>query len=147
MIQLRRIEKQDAPQVVDFAIEGLRAELYPMHVDQLKVEQVVATFCHPHPDRFQLAAFDGSRMVAGIAAAVMPMLFFERCEAHIVMFRSVRPGAGVMLLRALRRWVAKDMRIRRVVWPMEFHTDERTLRLARVCGFDSQMALCVHYKG
>lgn len=147
MIRLRRIEPNDVRQVADFAIYGLRAELYPMHVDRQKVEGMVQTFCQPHPDRFQLAAFDGQRMVAGIAVAVTPMLFFERCEAHIVMFRSVLPGAGVMLLRALRRWVAKDMRIRRVVWPMEFHTDERTLRLARVCGFDSQMALCVHYKG
>lgn len=147
MTRLRRIEIEDADQVAEFAIEGLRAELYPMHVDRHKVRAVVETFCQPSPDRFQLAAFDGGRMVAGIAAAVIPMLFFERCEAQIVMFRSVKPGAGVMLLRALRRWVAKDMRVRRVVWPMEFHTDERTLRLARVCGFDSQMALCVHYKG
>lgn len=137
----------DLAKAKPFVVAGLRVDKYPLHLDHGKVDAVLRTFCEPHPDRFQLAAFRGDAIVAGIAAAVMPMLWFQRCEAHVVMCRSVYPGAGVRLLHALKAWVDADMRIRRIVWPMEFDADARTLRLASLCGFQHQMTLCASYKG
>ena len=144
--RFRRIAAGDVGQVADYAIEGMKPGLYPLHVDRPKVVAVVKGFIEPSHDRFQLAAFVGDTMVGGIAAVVMPLLFFQRCEAHVVMCRATLPGVGLRLLRTLRRWADADMRIRRVVWPMEFHADPRIAKLAARAGFDNQLTVATYYK-
>lgn len=146
-ISYRRINPEDVGQVVQFAIDGMRPDLYPLHLCRAKVRSVVEAFIEPNRDRFQLAAFEGDRMVGGIAAAVMPLLFFERHEAHVVLCRATSPGAGIRLLRALKAWADEDMRIRRVVWPMEFHADPRIAQLAARAGFKNTLTVCSYYKG
>lgn len=146
-MEFRRIQAADVDAVAAFVIEGMRPELYPLHLDRAKVRAVVEAFIEPSRDQFQLAAFDGDRMVGGIAAVVMPMLFFERHEAHVVLCRATTPGAGRRLLRELRGWADADMRIRRVVWPMEFHADPRIQLLAARVGFKNTLTVCTYYKG
>jgi len=146
LIELRRLRADEIEQLADFAIEGIRPELYPLHLDRAKVRAVVQAFIEPHQDRFQLAAFDGDRVVGAVAAAVMPMLWFERCEAHVILCRAIAPGTGRKLLGALKHWANQDMRIRRVIWPMEFHADERIAKLAKRAGFDNTLTVCSYYK-
>jgi hypothetical protein len=145
-VNFRRITSRDIEVVASYAIEGMQPGLYPLHVDRAKVRAVIGAFVEPSHDNFQLAAFVGDKMVGGIAAAVMPLLFFERCEAHVVMCRATLPGAGLRLLRALRQWADADMRIRRVVWPIEFHADPRIAKMAARAGFSNQLTVATYYK-
>lgn len=145
-LRFRRIDQGDIGAVAAFAIEGMKAEMYALHIDRAKVVGVIERFIAPSHDRFQLAAFDGARMVGAIAAVVMPMLFFERSEAHVVLCRATAAGAGRRLLRELLRWFKADMRIRRLVWAMEFHADPRIARMAARMGFDNALTVCSAYK-
>jgi hypothetical protein len=134
-------------QVADFAIEGMRCDLYPgLRLQRAKVDHVVQHFGASQSDFHQIAV-DGGRVVAALAAAVSDMLFFERSEAHVVMCRSVMPGVGRKLIAALRAWADADMRIRRVQFPQEFHADPRARRMLARYGFTQQVTTCVYNKG
>ncbi len=146
-LDLRRIQALDVEAVAAFVIEGMRPELYPLNLGREKVIGVIHAFIEPNRDQFQLAAFEDGQMVGGIAAVAMPMLFFEHHEAHVILCRATKPGAGRRLLRELRAWADSDMRIRRVVWPMEFHADPRIQMVAARAGFKNQLTVCSYYKG
>lgn len=129
-----------------FAIEGMRVDLYPgLELSRLKVEFVTKHFAESFHD-FHMVAFEGGRVVGAIAAAVQEPLFFARAEAHVVMCRAVVPGVGRRLIAALRRWADQDARVRRVLFPQEFHADSRALRLLGRYGFTQQMTTCVFNK-
>lgn len=148
-MKYRRLEVEDMPAVADFAIEGMRAELYPgLRVSRDKVLSVVDHFRRSARD-FHLVAFDERGQVAGaIAALVSEMLFFERCEAVVVMCRSVMPGTSFRLFSALRAWADAQMMVRRVVFPLEFHADPRQAAvLGRRYGFTQSTETCVFEKG
>lgn len=122
-------------------------DLYPsIELSRLKVEFVTKHFAESFQD-FHLAAFEGSRVLGAIAAAVQEPLFFSRAEAHVVMCRAVVPGVGRRLIAALRRWADQDDRVRRVIFPQEFHADPRALRLLARYGFTQRMTTCVFNKG
>lgn len=140
---IRPLQSSEVDAVVDFAIEGMRAETVPMTVSRPKVLAVVNHFAQPNND-FNLLAWDGGHLVAGIAIAATEMLFFERCEAHVVMFRSKAPGVGRVLLRHAMAWCAQDMRIRRVLWSLESDADPRTAKLAERFGFQLQSLGVMH---
>lgn len=145
-MELRRATLDDVAAIADFAIAGMRAELYPgMRVSRAKVEGVIRHFAGT-PAAFQLAAFEGGQVVGAVAAIEAPMLWFERSEAHVVLCRATQPAVIRTLLRELRRWADGQFLVRRVVWPMEFHHDERMPRLAARFGFDNQLQLCSYYK-
>lgn len=86
-------------------------------------------------------------MVGGIAAAVVEMPFFERWEAHVIMCRAVVPGVGRRLIAALRAWADQDFRIKRVLFPQEFHADPRALRMLARYGFKQTVTTAIYYKG
>jgi hypothetical protein len=124
----------------------MRVELYPgLRLSRSKVEGVVRHFVIT-PGAFQLAAFEDGQVVGAVAAMATEMLWFERCEAHVVLCRATRPHVIRTLLRELRRWADGEFLVRRVVWPTEFHHDERMTRLAARHGFDNQLTLCSYYK-
>lgn len=147
-MEYRRITIEDVPKVSAFAIEGMRVELYPgINLSRLKVEFVTKHFAESWAD-FHLVAFDGAGKVVGaIAAVVSEILFFDRAEAHVVMCRATVPGVGRRLIAALRRWVDTDDRVRRALFPQEFHADPRALKLLARYGFTQQMVTCVFNKG
>ena len=124
----------------------MRPDLYPMLLSLPKINATIRHFSESATD-FHLAAFDGARMVGGIAAAVTPLHWFERCAAHVVMGRAVVPGVGRKLIAALKAWADNDMRIRSVQWPQEFHGDPRICRLLERYGFRQQVTTCIYYKG
>ena len=147
MIEFRRITVADLDEAVAFACEGIRPDLYPtLHLDRHRVRGVMAQFIDPHPDRFHLAAFEDGRIVGGVSAVISPMLWFERCEAHLVMLRATVAGAGRALLKALKEWADADLRVRRVIWPMEFHSNPRVMRLAARYGFTNTLSVACYYK-
>lgn len=147
-MEFRRLrDTDDLEAVADFAIAGMRADLYPgLRVSREKVLAVVE-HCQRSAADFHLVAFDAGRIVAAIAAIKHEMLWFERCEAHVIICRSVAPGAGFRLFAALRRWADEDMMVRRVVFPIEFHADPRQAEvLARRYGFKQRADALVHSK-
>lgn len=145
-MELRALAPCDVQAVARYALDGMRAELYPLEPDVPRIEAVVASFLAPLDDRFGRLALDAGRLVGAIAALVVPMPWFKGDEAHVVMCRATLPGAGVRLIRALREWVDQRDAIRRVIWPMEFHADPRIARLAARAGFDNTLTVCTYYK-
>lgn len=146
-MEYRRITADEVPAVAAFAIEGMRMDLYPgLSVSDLKVAFVIRHFAESWQD-FHLAAFDGTRMVGGIAAAVCEPMFLGGAEAHVVMCRAVVPGVGRRLIAALRKWADTDSRVRRVLFPQEFHADPRALRLLARYGFAQHVTTCIYNKG
>lgn len=146
-MEYRRITADEVPAVAAFAIEGMRADLYPgITLSQIKVAFVTRHFAESWQD-FHLVAFDGGKVVGAIAAAVSDILFFDRAEAHVVMCRAVVPGVGRRLIAALRKWSDSDERVRRVLFPQEFHADPRALKLLARYGFTQHVTTCVYNKG
>lgn len=145
-IDYRRIQPADAAKAAEFAIAGMRPELYPLRLSREKVEGTIQHFMRSTSD-FHLGAFDGPSVVGGIAACVYESPFFERCDATVVMCRAIVPGVGRRLLSALRDWIDGDMRIRRAFFPLEFDADTRMLRLLARYGFGGSQVVCTFHKG
>lgn len=146
-MEYRKLTKADLPEAAAFAIEGMRAEMYPaLRVAPAKVLALVTHFERSGHD-FHLGAWHDGRLVGAIAALSSEMLLHDWCEAHVVMCRAVVPGVGRRLIGALRDWAMADPRIRRVQFPQEFHADPRALRLLARYGFQQRVTTCVLYKG
>lgn len=145
-MEFRRITPSDVEHVINFAMLGMRPERYPLHVSRTRVRAVVEHFVMSQGD-FHLAAFDGGRMVGGIAVLVSQMLWFQRAEAHVVMFFAVVPGVGRRLLREAMRWFRDNAGLRRMHWPLEDDAQvERLTRMGRRAGFNRQHSVLLAYK-
>lgn len=144
-MEYRRITDADIAPMMAYAIEGLRADLYPLWVSKDKVLHVVQHFIRS-PRDFQLAAFQDGRIVGAIGAVVSEMLFFERCEASVLIFRATKPGVGSKLIRSMLEWADADMRIRRIQFPCEFDAPRAMPRYLRMHGFTHQQTLAVRYR-
>lgn len=139
------INADEVHPLASFAIEGMQAEKYPLHVSRAKVVAVIELVRSGAP-HFGLAAIQGGRIVGAIAAVVAEMLFHERCEAHVVMCRAVVPGVGRRLIAALRDWALADFKIRRVQFPIEEFGDPRTGKLLARYGFGRAQMNSILYK-
>jgi hypothetical protein len=146
MIELRMINAGEVQEMADFAIEGMQAHKYPLHVSRAKVVHFVEVVRAGAP-HFGMAAFKDGRLVGAIAALVAEMPFFERWEAHVIMCRAVAPGAGMRLILSMRDWAAAEMRIRRVQFPIEEGADPRIAKLLERCGFNRFQTNAIYYKG
>jgi hypothetical protein len=144
-IEYRRIGPGDVDQAAEFAIKGLRPELYPMRLSPAKIDATIQHFMHSTSD-FHMAAFDGPRIVGGIAAAVYESAWFERCDATVVMCQAIVPGVGRKLIAMLKAWADDDFRVRRVMFPLEFDADARMQRLLARYGFGSTQVVCTYQK-
>ncbi|MDP3139789.1 MAG: hypothetical protein Q8N17_26065 [Burkholderiaceae bacterium] len=145
-MEFRRLTIADIEPVAAFAVEGMRPHLYP--AQRLSVDKVRAVVRHFHDTAgdFHLLAFDAGRLVAAMAATLQESLFFERCEAHLLMCRAVVPGAAPQMFTALRTWFEREPRARRMTWPQEFDAGPGMTRLMRRYGFKQCITTCVHYK-
>lgn len=121
-MQVRRVAEADISDVVDFAIGGMRLELYPDLVfDREKLVAIVRAIAADDA-QFNLAAFDDDgHPVAVVAAVVNPMMWFERSEAIVVMCRSIVPWQGSKLVGYMIDWANDNPAIRQIVFPLEFH--------------------------
>lgn len=139
------ITDEQARELALFAVDGMQPHRYPMHVSMPKVEAVVEMF-RRGPPHFGMVALREGKIVGAIAALVSEMLFFERCEAHVVMCRVTCPGVGAPMIRAMRDWATADMKIRRVLFPIEEWADPRMARLLARYGFDRVAPSAILYK-
>lgn len=131
-MEYRRITIDDVPQVLALAIEGLQPERVPLVFSRARTEAIVRYFESSDAD-FHLAAFDGTKVVGLIAAAVADMPFFERGEAHVFVLYATVPGVGRALVRRLLEWFKANPRTQRLVWAQNPGADPRTHRFARWC--------------
>lgn len=135
----------DIPRLASYAIEGLRPERQQMVLSRPKVEATISHFVHSRSDFSLMAEADG-QIVGAIAVLVADMLWFERCEAHVVMCRATKPGVGRELIHRAMQWAWADMRIQRVLWSLEDDAPRATARLARMVGFETSQTLCVAHR-
>lgn len=145
MIVYRPINASEVDDLTDFAMQALPENgAIAKCRDKIRacVDAMVAGFGH-----FQMAAFKDGKVVAGLALCVAEMPFHRGCEGHVIFCFSKEPGCGYNLLRRMMRWVADDMRVRRVVWAMSEGFDRRMLALARRIGFGVESPMAVYYKG
>lgn len=145
MVTYRALTPLDIEPVADFAMEGLpRSE--SLRASREKVLAVVAHF-ETGAD-FHLIALAGGRVVGAIAAVVSEMLFFERCEATVVMCQARGvPGVGRELIGRLMAWALDDMRVRRVQFPIEIQARPGFERLLRGFGFQAVHRTAMFTKG
>jgi hypothetical protein len=145
VLEYRMVTSGEVPQLADFAIEGMQADRFPLHVARDRAVAVIELVRRGAP-HFGLAAVQDGRIVGAIAALASEMLFFERWEAHVVMCRAVVPGTGRRLIAAMRKWADDDMKIRRVHFPIEEGADPRMARLLARYGFDRGQSNALFYK-
>jgi GNAT superfamily N-acetyltransferase len=145
-MQFRRLQPGDIEQAQDFATQGLRPHLYPsLRLEPGKVRAALEHFASSTTD-FHMAAVQGNRIVGGIAALVHENLWFERCDATVVMFRATVVGVGAALLAGLKAWADDTMRVRRVFLPLEFDARPGMQRLVRRYGFNRTQLMCAYQK-
>jgi len=118
-----------------------------MRVSEEKIAGWVRTCMDPKSPHFHLAAFNNGLVVGAIAAYVVEMPFFERCEAHVVMCRATQPGAGRILIRKMNEWFEGNMMVRRVIFPLEENADPRQALLLARFGFVRAQTNVIKYKG
>lgn len=140
----RRITADDIEPMAAFAIEGMGLGADDnVRLSMAKMRSVIAHFVNSRSD-FHLVAFDNGRIVGGIAACVAEMMFFERCEAHVVLCQARgEPGVGAVLIKAMKAWADADMRIRRVQFPEELGARPGFARLLRRFGFNRVQRVCI----
>lgn len=137
MVTYRALLPQDIEPVARFAAAGMPIPAGAgVRLDMHKIRAVVRHFAHSGSD-FHLVAFDGQAVVGAIAACVSEMLFFERCEATVVMCQARGlHGVGRELIGRLMAWARSDMRVRRVQFPIEIQARPGFERLLRGFGFN-----------
>jgi hypothetical protein len=135
----RPITAADVDAIVAFAVVGLQPERHPHVFSPAKMRAAVEHFARSERD-FQLAAFDGERVVGAIAATLAEMLWFERAEAHVVMLYATVPGVGATLVKRLLAWADDQPIVRRIVWAQNDGADPRTARFAQRCARGSGFA-------
>lgn len=147
MVTYRTLQPADVDAVAAFAAEGMPARDAPgLRFSPDKVRAIVAHFQRT-PSDFHLVAFDAGRVVGAIAACVSEMLFFERCEATVVMCQARGvPGVGRELIGQLMAWARGDMRIRRVQFPIEIQARPGFERLLRGYGFQAVHRAALFHK-
>lgn len=143
-MELRRLCREDLDRVANYAVEGMRPHLVPLHLSMDRVRAVIRHLEISEQDYHQVAEHDG-QIVGAIAAVASPMLFFERWEASVVMLRATMPGAGAALVRGLMQWARDDIRIKRVVLTMEFDAPRSMARFLRMNGFGAPQGTAVAY--
>ena len=138
MVIFRTLTPADIGSVAAFAAAGMPSRDAPgLRFSPDKVRSIVEHFAHT-PSDFHLVAFDGERVVGAIAACVTEMLFFERCEATVVMCQARGiPGVGRELIGRFMAWARSDMRVRRVQFPIEIEARPGFERLLRGFGFQA----------
>lgn len=144
-MEFRRVLPADVEAVADFAIQGLRPNLYPLHVSREKVRAMIAHFGQSRID-FNLGAFEDGKPVGIVAVLVSELPWFERREACIVALYATRPGVGWKLLREVFAWYRAEPLLRRLTWPLEFDVAPRMLKIAERYGFNSSNVNMTHYK-
>lgn len=138
MVTYRTLQLSDVDAVAAFAADGMPSrDAAGLRFSPVKVRSVVEHFAHT-PSDFHLVAFDGGQVVGAIAACVTEMLFFERCEATVVMCQARgTPGVGRELIGRLMEWACDDFRVRRIQFPIEMQARPGFARLLRGFGFDA----------
>ena len=146
MITYRTLQAADIDAVASFAAEGMPMAAPGLRPSPVKVRGVVEHFART-PSDFHLVAFEAGRVVGAIAACVTEMLFFERCEATVVMCQARgTPGVGRELIGRLMAWARDDFRVRRVQFPIEIQARPGFERLLRGFGFHAVHKTAIYNK-
>jgi len=147
VVTYRTLQPDDVDAVAAFAAEGMPGRDSPgLLFSPDKVRAVVQHFQRT-PSDFHLVAFDAGKVVGAIAACVSEMLFFERCEATVVMCQARGvPGVGRVLIGRLMQWAHSDMRVRRIQFPIEIQARPGFERLLRGFGFQQVHRAALFHK-
>lgn len=147
MITYRALKAEDIDAVAAFAADGMpMRDAAGLRFSMDKVRAIVQHFANT-PSDFHLVAFRAGEVVGAIAACVSEMLFFERCEATVVMCQARgEPGVGRELIGRLMDWARSDMRVRRIQFPIELDARPGFERLLRGFGFNQVHRAAMFFK-
>lgn len=149
VVIFRTLTLDDIDAVTAFAVEGMPSrDESGVRLSLDKVKAVVRHFAATPAD-FHLAAFNDGRVVGAIAACVSEMLFFERCEATVLVCqaRGGPVGVGRHLVSELMAWAQADFRIRRIQFPIDSMARPGMVRLVKGFGFSQSYPTAVFTKG
>lgn len=143
----RRALPDDHNAIAAFVIEGMRAEKYPAIVSRPKIDALIRAIVGSQQHYHLIAVTDDGAIVGVVAALVVESLLCERCEAHVVAFRAIAPGAGHALMSGLSQWRRANMSIGRTLWMMEIGGNPLIERWARWHGFKDSTKMMIAFRG
>lgn len=119
----------DGPYLKPLVREGLASGRLALAVDERKLVECCRAMTRDH---YAEVAEEGGRLVAYIAGQVFEHPWLNRCQLNIVGWYSIRPGAGVLLMRRCLRWAEQNPNVTTVsLWVNEAH-EERAARILKI---------------
>lgn len=141
----RKATPQDVEAIVDIAIESVSRNPLPVKIDR-EAMAAMALQCMG-PAHFMWVTEHDGKVVAAVAAHVVPGFWFHKLQASVLLYYSRVPGAGLPLLREFTRWVKSRSGIKLAVFELEPDADPRLVRFLKKLGFDRESVNLTYVRG
>lgn len=137
----------DVPALVALGIEALNEDPYTeLIIDPEKVRKV-AVECVSAATNFAWVAERDGEVAGAVCAIVVPMMFYERSQASVVMYYCRRaPGEGIALLREFLRWARARPVIKLIEFTLERHADPRIGKLLTRLGLRQVLPIYIQLR-
>jgi hypothetical protein len=129
----RKATISDIPAIVEIAVASVSVDPLPVKIDR----KAMAEQAHQclNPAHFMWVTEVDGKVVAAVAAFVMPGFWHERLTCSVLLYYTLVPGAGVGLLRQFSRWVKSRSAIKVAVFELEPGADPRLVSFLKKLGF------------
>jgi hypothetical protein len=134
----RRAQLKDVDAIVEIAVTSVSNDPLPLKIDREAMASMARECLNPA--HFLWVTEEDGKVVAAVAAHVSPGFWFQKLQASVLLYYSLKPGAGLPLLREFARWVKSRSAIKLAIFELEPGVDPRLVRFLKRLGFnrDSQ---------
>jgi hypothetical protein len=129
----RRATPADVPAIVEIAVASVSINPLPVKIDRAAMAEQAQQCLNP-AHFLWVTEVDG-KVVAAVAACVMPGFWHERLTCSVLLYFSLVPGAGIGLLRQFAKWVKSRSAIKLAVFELEPDADPRLVKFLKRLGF------------
>lgn len=132
----RRAAPSDIPAIVEIAVASVSVDPLPVKIDRAAMAEMAKT-CMGPSNFLWVTEVDGE-VVAAVAAVAQPGFWFHKLQVSVLLYYSLRPGAGLGLLREMARWIKSRPAIKLAVMELEPNADPRLLKFLKRLGFERE---------
>lgn len=132
----RKAVPSDIPAIVEIAVASVSMDPLPVKIDREAMAEMAKT-CMGPSNFLWVTEVDG-RVTAAVAAIAQPGFWFHKLQVSVLLYYSLRPGAGLGLLRELGRWIKSRPAIKLAVMELEPSADPRLVRFLKRIGFERE---------
>jgi len=143
---IRPAKPSDTQAIVDLGLDALSKAGYEnLVIDKDKVREV-AIECISSSSNFAWVAEEDGKVVAAVSAVVHDMMFYERKQATVVQFYTLKPNAGLPLMREFLKWARGRRAIKVICFTLECRTDPRIGVLLERLGLQSEIPMFMEFR-